>query len=254
VEGIGPALTAKLIEGAPLLEASFEAKKLKPDVKPAKAPTKAVTAPAKAEDTEGEGAKETAAEDAGEERGLRRLLKGGRKVAEAAPEEKRHAKIAKKEREEAPAVVVRAQLSPEQSRQMGVRQRQKANKADFRRHDYHKKKRLSDAWRKPMGLHNKKRQQHASEGKLVKVGFGAPRDVRGRHPSGFEEVLVHAPKEMEQVKPGQAVRIAGTVGLRKRLRIELACEQRGIRLLNPSNLAWEEEGAETEAKTSSAEE
>ncbi|MFC6724765.1 eL32 family ribosomal protein, partial [Halobium palmae] len=63
------------------------------------------------------------------------------------------------------------------------------------------------------------------------------------HPSGFEEVRVHNTGDLDGVDPDtQAVRIAGGVGGRKRERIEDECEDREIRVLNPTYVEVEVEG------------
>jgi len=48
-------------------------------------------------------------------------------------------------------------------------------------------------------------------------------------------VRVHRPEDVEDVDPDrEAVRIASTVGGRKRARIEDAAEEAGVRVLNPT--------------------
>jgi large subunit ribosomal protein L32e len=59
--------------------------------------------------------------------------------------------------------------------------------------------------------------------------------VRGLHPSGFREVLVHNEKELRGLDPKtQAVRIGGTVGSKKRSALEGKAKELGLRVLNPS--------------------
>jgi large subunit ribosomal protein L32e len=113
-----------------------------------------------------------------------------------------------------------------------VRARQKSKKPEFNRHDSHKKKRLSTGWRRPRGLHNKLRQQVSAKGSLVKPGFGSPRAVRGFHPCGLREVLVRCIKDLENAQ-GCAVRIASTVGMRKRMEIQAKAEEMNLKVLNP---------------------
>jgi large subunit ribosomal protein L32e len=117
-------------------------------------------------------------------------------------------------------------------RLLRVRVRQKSKKPEFNFHDSHKKKRLGTSWRKPRGLHNKLRQQVAAKGKLVKPGFGSPRAVRGFHPSGKPEMLVNNVAELNLAQ-GCAVRIASSVGMKKRLDIQTEAEKLGIKVLNP---------------------
>jgi large subunit ribosomal protein L32e len=77
---------------------------------------------------------------------------------------------------------------------------------------------------------------------MVEAGYRSPRAARGLHPSGFEEVRVHNVDDLEGVDPAtQAVRIASTVGGRKRERIEDVCEDREIRVLNPTYVEVEVE-------------
>jgi large subunit ribosomal protein L32e len=69
----------------------------------------------------------------------------------------------------------------------------------------------------------------------VQAGFRTPTAVRGRHPSGFEEVYVHNTDDLDGVDGDEeAVRIASSVGGRKRERIEEQAEDSGIRVLNPT--------------------
>jgi large subunit ribosomal protein L32e len=121
-------------------------------------------------------------------------------------------------------------------RLLKVRSRQKAKKPEFNRHDSHKKKRLSTSWRKPRGLHNKLRQQVAAKGKLVRPGFGSPRNVRGYHPSGFKEVLVFNVNEVNEMHDC-VVRIASTVGMKKHREIVAKALEKKLRVLNAKESA-----------------
>lgn len=116
-------------------------------------------------------------------------------------------------------------------RLLKVRARQKMKKPEFNRHDSHKKKRLSTSWRKPRGLHNKLRQQVAAKGRLVRPGFGSPKAVRGYHPSGFKEILVCNVSDVERTQDC-VVRIASTVGMKKRKEIVAKALEMNLRVLN----------------------
>ena len=114
-------------------------------------------------------------------------------------------------------------------------QRKRVGKPQFNRQDYHKKKRTPTSWRKPRGGLSKQRRGHKGKGPKVEAGFRTPKEVRGLHPSGFEEVRVHNVDDLEGVDGDtQAVRIASKVGARKRERIEEEAEDAGIRVLNPT--------------------
>jgi large subunit ribosomal protein L32e len=105
--------------------------------------------------------------------------------------------------------------------------------ASFKRDGFGKKRQLSDSWRKPRGQHNKQREQKKAKGALPKPGFGSPVAVRGMHPSGFFEALVSTIKELEGLDPKtHAVRIAATVGDRKRVALQEAAIAAGLKVLN----------------------
>lgn len=95
-------------------------------------------------------------------------------------------------------------------------------------------KRLKDSWRGPAGIDNKMRLGKKGWPPRVLVGYRSPRVIRGLHPSGFEDALVHNPEEVASVDPErQAIRIARAVGARKRRIIIEEAKRRGVRVLNP---------------------
>lgn len=112
--------------------------------------------------------------------------------------------------------------------------RDRRRRPRFARQESWRYRRLRAAWRRPRGIDSRMRLQRSGSPPLVKVGYRGPRKYRGLHPSGFREVLVHNPEELEALDPEtQAARIAGSVGKRKRMLISEAAEEMGIRLLNP---------------------
>ncbi len=119
-------------------------------------------------------------------------------------------------------------------------QKHREGKPRFNRQDHHKKKRVPTSWRRPRGQLSKQRRGIKGKGATVEAGFRSPTAARGLHPSGFEEIRVHNTDDLEGVDPDtQAVRIASKVGARKRERIEDECEDRGIRVLNPTYIEVE---------------
>ena len=125
------------------------------------------------------------------------------------------------------------ELDDEEARLLA--EKRAAGKPAFNRQDHHKKKRVPSSWRRPRGNLSKQRRGILGKGAKVEAGFRSPAAVRDRHPSGFEEVRVHRPDDLEGVDGDrQAVRIASSVGARKRERIEERAESEGIRVLNPT--------------------
>jgi large subunit ribosomal protein L32e len=97
--------------------------------------------------------------------------------------------------------------------------------------------RLKPNWRKPKGLDNKVRKEYSGWPARVKVGYASPKELRGLHPSGFREVMVHNVAELMEINPHlEAARIGATVGRRKRLEIVRRAKELGIHILNPRRL------------------
>jgi large subunit ribosomal protein L32e len=110
----------------------------------------------------------------------------------------------------------------------------KRRRIKFERYGWRTKKKLSKSWRRPRGHDNKMREHIAAKGPIVTVGYRRKKEERGLHPSGVRELLVHNADELEAAVAGTAVRIAATVGKRKRGDIETAAAELGLRVLNPS--------------------
>lgn len=138
------------------------------------------------------------------------------------------------------------ELDPESQRLLKVRKKQKAKKPNFVQTDLHKKKRLKNTWRRPKGLHNKKRRHILGKGEMARVGYGSPVAVKGLHPSGFQDVLMSRVQDLDELDPStQAVRIARTVGQRKRMDIVKKARSLGLKILNPpTEMATVEEGVQ----------
>ncbi len=126
------------------------------------------------------------------------------------------------------------ELDSESQRLLKVRKKQKAKKPNFVQTDLHKKKRLKNTWRRPKGLHNKKRRYILGKSGMARVGYGSPVAVKGLHPSGFQDVLMSRVQDLDELDPStQAVRIARTVGQRKRMEIVNKARSLGLKILNP---------------------
>jgi large subunit ribosomal protein L32e len=91
----------------------------------------------------------------------------------------------------------------------------------------------------------------------VNVGYRGPKAARNLHPSGYKEVLVKNVEEIGAIDPKtHAMRIAHTVGRRKKIRIITEARKRKIKILNIKEAAEKtqepieekEETEETEEK------
>ncbi|HEX16936.1 MAG TPA: 50S ribosomal protein L32e, partial [Thermoplasmatales archaeon] len=108
---------------------------------------------------------------------------------------------------------------------------------EFLRQEWFRYKRVGECWRRPKGLHSKMRKGLKYRPPRVKIGYRGPRLARGLHPSGFEEVMVYRVEDLDRINPErQAIRIGGTVGVRKRIDIVKKADEMGIRVLNRGEL------------------
>jgi large subunit ribosomal protein L32e len=154
-------------------------------------------------------------------------------VEEEEPEAVAEAEEVETERQPRVDVDIEPDLDEETERLLD--QRARVSTPAFNRQDHHKKKRVPSSWRRPRGDLSKQRRSHKGKGDTVEAGFRSPTAVRGLHPSGFEEVRVHNVADLADVDGDtQAVRVASGVGGRKRERIEDECQDRQIRVLNPT--------------------
>ncbi|MHA1594654.1 MAG: 50S ribosomal protein L32e [Candidatus Baldrarchaeia archaeon] len=123
-----------------------------------------------------------------------------------------------------------------------LRERLKRKKPDFVRYESWRYVRVKENWRRPRGIDNKVRQKWKGWGKMPTVGYGAPRAVRGLHPSGYKEILVYRPEDLDKLDPEEhAIRIAHTVGKKKRKEIVKKAIDMGFKILNPREFIEEEE-------------
>jgi len=148
---------------------------------------------------------------------------------------------------------MRKQETSDRERALRVRKRVKSKKPDFRRQEGWRYKRLKESWRRPRGIDSKMRKSVKGWPKSVKVGYRGPREARGLHPSGFEEVLVYNVDDIDKVNPEtQAIKIAHTVGGRKRVEISARAREKKIYILNPKEEEKLEKVEEAEAEEVSA--
>ena len=128
-------------------------------------------------------------------------------------------------------------IDDETKSDLAKRNRMSHKRPAFKRQNWFRYKRLGDKWRRPRGIHSKMRRHFKYRIPVVRSGFRGPASVRGLHPSGFEEVLVNNPKEVDNVDAKtQAIRIASTVGDKKREMIVTKADELGIRVFNRRTL------------------
>jgi len=132
------------------------------------------------------------------------------------------------------------------------RERVKNKKPKFVRQESWRYRRLKKNWRRPRGLDNKMRRKIKGWPPTVSVGYRGPKATRNLHPSGYREVLLYNAEEIKKTDPKtQVIRIAHTVGKRKRTKILVEARKKKITVLNlkeAKEVVKEEKMAEEKGK------
>ena len=125
-------------------------------------------------------------------------------------------------------------LDEETKANLATRAAQMKKQPKFRRQEWYRYYRLSrTGWRKPKGMQSKQRLNMKYRTPMARVGYRKISAVRGLHSSGFEDVLVNQPSDLDGLDPErQAVRVGASVGNRKRTKIHDRADDLGLRVLN----------------------
>ena len=131
-----------------------------------------------------------------------------------------------------------------------LRERARNKKPAFVRQESWRDSKFSLSWRRPRGLDNKVRRKIKGWPASPSVGYKGPKIARGLHPSGYREVMVYNAEAVAAVDANtQAIRIAHTVGRKKRAVIIAEAKRLNVKILNVKVTAQEakpEEAAEAE--------
>ncbi|MHA1712555.1 MAG: 50S ribosomal protein L32e [Candidatus Ranarchaeia archaeon] len=107
----------------------------------------------------------------------------------------------------------------------------------FKRGESDRYVRIPSSWRYPKGIDNKSREKRKGWPVQPGIGYRNPRVLRGLHPSGLKDRLVYRPEDLVSLDPDvYGVRIAKTVGIRKRLAILDKADELGLIVFNPSRV------------------
>ena len=107
----------------------------------------------------------------------------------------------------------------------------------FRAQESWRFKRIDSRWRKPKGFDSFMRIQKKSWPAIVKIGYRGPKAVRGLHPSGYNDILIHNIDGLKNLDPSNdAIRLSSKIGKRYRLLIINEADKLGFKILNKGNL------------------
>lgn len=134
---------------------------------------------------------------------------------------------------EKPIPKIKPEIDSEICKKLDLRKMMKRKKPEFLRQEWFRYTRLGEKWRKPKGIHSKLARHMKYRINVPSIGYGSPRVVRYLHPSGFKEVMVYNPNDLNKIdKKTECARIAHTVGKKKRIEIQNKADELGIRILN----------------------
>ncbi|KYK24575.1 hypothetical protein AYK26_03280 [Euryarchaeota archaeon SM23-78] len=108
----------------------------------------------------------------------------------------------------------------------------KKKRPAFTRKDAHKKKKLRGPWRRPRGLHNKKRLKGRSHGSRPSTGYRAPSSVRGIHRSGLTPVLVSSIRQLASLTKEHGIILSSRLGNKKKQTLIAEIMKKHLVLLN----------------------
>jgi large subunit ribosomal protein L32e len=132
-------------------------------------------------------------------------------------------------------------------KELQVRERARNKKPKFVRAESWKYDRFSLSWRKPRGLDNKIRRKIKGWPPGPSMGYKGPKVARFLHPSGYKEAIVYNVADLAEIDANtHAVRIAHTVGKRKRTLIIEEAKKLNLKILNLAVSKETEEKAEAE--------
>ena len=106
-------------------------------------------------------------------------------------------------------------------------------KPNFIRKESWRYKRLETTWRKPKGIDNHQRKQKKGEMPIVKIGYKKQKNIRGLHPSGYRDNLIHNINEISNLDPKiDGIRIGHNVGTKKRISIVMKALEMKFKIFN----------------------
>ena len=118
-------------------------------------------------------------------------------------------------------------------RLMELRKEINKKRPSFRRVESWRYKRVKDSWRKARGIDSKTRKKKKLGVKSPTMGYRGPKKVRGIHPSGYFEVRVTTPNDLEDLNKNRHIlKISSKLGARKRIALTDICQKKGFKILN----------------------
>jgi large subunit ribosomal protein L32e len=146
----------------------------------------------------------------------------------------------------------------EMNRLLRIKKMQRKKRPSFRRIESWRYKRVKrSGWRAAKGIDSKTRQKIKSGVKSPNVGYRSPKKLRGLHPCGLIEKVVHNMDQINELDPNiHGLKISSKIGNKKRLGMIEKAQLKNFKILNLGtsyfedlkmrNLAFESKESENE--------
>src|SRR3989344_1268655 len=115
------------------------------------------------------------------------------------------------------------------------RNRMKKKKPHFVRTDANVMKQFRN-WRKPIGIHNKRRLKRGGHQKNPSIGFSSPKEVRGLDRNGLKPVLVCSFSDLDKITKENTIVLSGKLGLKKKLKLLDEIKKRNLHISNVKDI------------------
>lgn len=120
------------------------------------------------------------------------------------------------------------------NRLLRIKKLQRKKKPSFRRIESWRYKRVKrSGWRAAKGIDSKTRQKLKSGVKSPNVGYRTPKKLRGLHPCGKIEKVVHNMDQINELDPNiHGLKISSKIGNKKRMGMIEKAQLKNFKILN----------------------
>ena len=122
------------------------------------------------------------------------------------------------------------------SEQLEKRNERKSKKPTFRRQDSNKYS-FNNKWRKPRGLHNKRRLNKKGHQKNPSIGYSSPKEVKYLTKDGLNRVIIFNNQDLEKInKEKDIIVLSAKLGTKKKLQLLKEIQKIGLKVENIKNI------------------
>ncbi len=112
----------------------------------------------------------------------------------------------------------------------------KRKKPTFTRQDSNKYS-FSNKWRKPRGMHNKRRLSKKGHQKNPSTGYGSSKEVKFLTKEGFNRIIISNLNDLQKInKEKDTIVLSSKLGLRKKLLLLEEIQKTGLKVDNIKNI------------------